>query len=105
MQGNPFYVEPLGGYGPSIIQGLSGIGSIISAKQEEKRKQAEQAAAMQEARDVFSSNDPNRIAEFSLRNPSYAQQVSQAIKFKNDATKQNMTDSMRRILAGEILSR
>jgi soluble cytochrome b562 len=97
MNGNRFFVDPLGGYGKEIVQGLSGLGSILAESREIKKKQA----LMQEAQDIFASNDPNKIAEFSLRSPEMAQQVSTAIKFKNDQTKQNMLDSMRRILSGE----
>lgn len=97
MNGNRFYVDPLGGYGKEIVQGLSGLGSVLAQNQEMKKKQA----LMQEAKDIFASNDPNKIAEFSLRAPELAQQVSTAVKFKNDQTKQNMLDSMRRILSGE----
>jgi hypothetical protein len=97
MNGNRFYVDPLGGYGKEIVQGLSGLGSILAQNQEIKKKQA----LMEEAQGMFASNDPNKIAEFSLRSPEMAQQVSNAIKFKNDQTKQNMLDSMRRILSGE----
>ena len=45
MQGNPFYVDPFGGYGKEIVQGLSGLGAVIGQRQEEKRKKAEQAEA------------------------------------------------------------
>lgn len=101
MAANPFYVDPFGGYGGQIVEGLSGLGAVLGDRQRIKQQEEEKKQALLEAQDVFASNDPNRIAEFSLRRPEYAQQVSQAIKFKNDATKQNMTESMRRILAGE----
>jgi len=101
MQGNPFYVDPLGGYGQSIVQGLSGLGAVLGQRQEEKRKKEEEAMLMQEAQDVFSSNDPNRIAQFALKSPKFAERVSGAVKFKNDATRQNMMQSMQRILSGE----
>lgn len=101
QQNNPFYVDPFGGYGQSIVQGLSGLGAVLGDRQRLKREEEEKKQILAEAQEVFASNDPNRIAEFSLRAPQFAEQVSQAVKFKNDATKQNMTDSMRRILAGE----
>jgi hypothetical protein len=97
MNGNPFFIDPLGGYGKEIVQGLTGLGGVIGQQQELKRKKA----LMEEAQGIFASNDPNKIAEFSLRSPEIAQQVSTAIKFKNDQTKQNLLDSMRRILSGE----
>lgn len=101
QQNNPFYVDPFGGYGQSIVQGLSGLGAVLGDRQRLKQQEAEKQKMLAEAQEIFASNDPNRIAEFSLRAPQFAEQVSQAIKFKNDATKRNMTDSMRRILAGE----
>lgn len=101
QQNNPFYVDPFGGYGQSIVQGLSGLGAVLGDRQRLKREEEEKKQMLAEAQEVFASNDPNRIAEFSLRAPQFAEQVSQAVKFKNDATKRNMTDSMRRILAGE----
>lgn len=101
MAGNPFYVDPMGGYGESIVQGLSGLGSVIAAKQEEKRKKAEQDALMQEAQDVFASNDPMRISQFYLKSPEFGKRVQESSGFKNKATEQNMLDSMNRILAGE----
>lgn len=101
MNGNPFYVDPMGGYGQSIVQGLSGLGAVLGDRQRAKREKEEQAAIQQEAIEVFNSGDPAKIAEFSLRRPEYAQQVASAIKFKNESTQQNMKDSMARILAGE----
>lgn len=101
QQNNPFYVDPFGGYGQSIVQGLSGLGAVLGDRQRLKQQEAEKQKMLAEAQEIFASNDPNRIAEFSLRAPQFAEQVSQAVKFKNDATKRNMTDSMRRILAGE----
>jgi hypothetical protein len=101
MQGNPFYIEPMGGYGPSIVEGLSGLGSIIAAKQEEKRKKAEQAALMQEAQGVFESNDPMQISQFYIKAPEFAKRVQGAVAYKNEATEKNMVESMQRILAGE----
>jgi hypothetical protein len=101
MQGNPFYVDPFGGYGKEIVRGLSGLGAVLGERQQIKQAQEEEAMLMQEAQDVFASNDPNRIAEFSLKAPKFAQRVSQAVGFKNDATRQNMIDSTQRILMGE----
>lgn len=92
--GNPFYIDPLGGYGGSIMEGLSGLGAVVGKRREQDRM-------ANEARSVFESNDPNKIAEFSLQYPQYSDQVIQAVKFKNDATKENFLQSSRRILAGE----
>jgi len=101
MAGNRFYVDPMGGYGDSIMQGLSGLGAVLGQRQEEKRKQAEQAALMQEAQDVFASNDPMRISQFYLKSPEFGKRVQESTKYKNDATEQNMIESMQRILAGD----
>lgn len=101
QRGNPFYIDPMGGYGGSIVQGLSGLGQVLGQRQQMKQQEAEKQQLIQEAQEVFSSNDPNRIAEFSLRQPQMAEQVSKAVGFKSDATKRNMVESMGRILAGE----
>jgi hypothetical protein len=101
MQGNPFYVDPFGGYGKEIVQGLSGLGAVIGQRQEEKRKKAEENALKQEAQDVFASNDPMRISQFYIKAPEFAQRVQGAVTYKNKATEQNMIESMQRILAGE----
>jgi hypothetical protein len=89
-------------YGGMAADSINNLSNALSMRND--RKAAEERAkqtqlARQQAAELFKSNaSPDEIAAFSLQNPSIAEDISKQIAFKNDATRQNMTESMREIL-------
>lgn len=89
-------------YGGIAANSLNNLSNALAVRND--RKAAEERAkqtqlARQQAAELFKSNaSPDEIAAFSLQNPSIAEDISRQIAFKNDATRQNMTESMREIL-------
>lgn len=73
--GNPFYVEPLGGYAPEIGRGLSGLGSAL----QERRAMKQQQAAMERATELLESGTPEEIAKFSIANPELGKRVLEQV--------------------------
>ncbi len=99
MNGNPFYVAPMGGI--DISKSLGGLASAIANSQKQGQAQQAKQDQLKQASAIMQTNDPAQIADFALQNPAVANQLTGAVKFKNQLTKQNMTDSMRRILSGQ----
>lgn len=89
-------------YGGIAANSLNNLSNALAVRND--RKAAEERAqqtqlARQQAAELFKSNaTPDEIAAFSLQNPAIAEDISKQIAFRNDATRQNMTDSMRQIL-------
>ncbi len=107
---NQFSVTPLGGQSP--LQGLGMLAQGLEQKKAEEAAEAEKVRRgelMTQAQRVMATGDPNAIAEFSLANPEIGQQLQSAVGYKSDATRQNMRDSMREIIAGgdpeEVISK
>lgn len=94
---NPFYVEPLGNAMPGIERGLAGLGAVMKEKRAEDQRQQ----LMQQAGEVYDRGDPDEIAKFSMANPEIGRRVREGIKFKSDATEQNLVKAAQRILSGE----
>lgn len=97
MPTSPFFVDPLGGQGAQIGQGLAGLGQVLGERREEKKTQADIAAAQA----AFESGDPDKIAEVVIANPEIGRRIGAAVGFKNQATQDNMKESLRRIVSGE----
>jgi hypothetical protein len=50
------------------------------------------------AADLFKSGTPAQIAEFSLKHPEFSKSLQDQIGYRNDATKQNLIDTGRRVM-------
>lgn len=92
---NPFLVqtalETQGGQ-----QALGRISNLMT-----ERREAQQAAtATQELQEAFASNNPQRIAEVSLKYPQAQDALLNAVQFRSDTTRQNLIESSRQIAAG-----
>lgn len=103
MATNPFYVQPLGG--ADIGGTLVGIGNILQERRAMEAEQAEKEAEEQRTAEgrqavsaAYQSGDPNEVAKAMLAYPEMRQQLESAVKFRNQATKQNMLASTREIL-------
>lgn len=97
--GNPFYVPPVlstrGGQ-----QAIAGLGGFIREQREESKARESAQMAQQDFLQAFQSGTAEDVAAFSVKNPQLAQSLMQNIQFRDDATRQNLTDSMRQIAAG-----
>ena len=96
MAGNPFYVDP----SLDISQGLQGLNTGLAAYQNRKKEQEakdNQKAILKGAVDVYRSGDPMAIAEYALQNPSVGEELTSAVKFRDQATKDNYINSAFRI--------
>lgn len=96
---NPYYVAPLGGMQgvQQIQQGMQGIAQVAQQNKQQEQQQRIQA----EAQRLMSEGTPQEIAAFSAAHPEIGQAMQGGIKFANQATEQNLQDSMQRIVAGE----
>lgn len=104
---SPYYVEPLGGV--DIGAGLTGLANNIQRRKEFEALERERATAKEAveaaqkrfadarmaAETAFRSGDTDAIAGVMLQYPEVSQALSQTIGFKNEATKQNMLESLR----------
>ncbi|MCP3679389.1 MAG: hypothetical protein GY782_03625 [Gammaproteobacteria bacterium] len=94
---NPFYVQPA-----DYSQGLGVLGQAVQGfKQNQQQEEmiANDQALRSEAARLFKEGTPDEIAQFSIANPDYGSNLASQIAFKNDATRQNMMESMQQILA------
>jgi hypothetical protein len=99
MAQNPYYISPLGGYGPSIVQGIGGIAKGYREQQmEEQEAQTKQDMATA-AQAAFDSGDPNQVASLMFKYPDMKDTITAAVGHRDEATKQNMASTIRAILA------
>jgi hypothetical protein len=89
----------MGGYGPSIVQGIGGIAKGYREQQaEEQAAQAKQAMAV-EAQSAFDSGDPNQVASLMIKYPDMRETITAAVGHRDEATKANMALTIRASLA------
>jgi hypothetical protein len=99
---NPFYVAPLGGMqtyqnvGNSIAGGINQYQENQALEQEQAKKQQ----LMQQASQVMERGNPQEIAQFSMQYPDIGAAMQGGITFANDVTKENMKQSMQKVIAG-----
>jgi len=101
---NPFYVDPTGGV--DVAEGIRGISEVVGQiggkREKEKRlKAAEEkfTRIQQDAADAYRSNNPNKVAEFSLKNPEWAQAMDISLDHRDERTKQVKLAAYRQALA------
>lgn len=95
---NPYYVEPANpvpGF-QNLLQGLLKREENIKTVQAEQQKKE----LLGQAANIINSGNPEAIASFMTQNPEIAQQVQSAYKFKSDATRQNMIDTIKQVVIG-----
>ena len=111
---NPYFIQSAD-YG----SGLSALGQQIGQlgqqrkreqafeqqqQQAQERQQAQelaQQATMQKARDLFASNaSPQEIALFSIDNPEVGKSIMASMQFRDEASKENLMDTMQAIVSG-----
>ena len=93
---NPFSVAPLGG-----LQTYANIGNTIGAGIQNYQAEQQQQALQAEAQRLMREGTPQEIAAFSAANPEIGQAMQQGVQFASEQTRQNMQESMQRVIAGE----
>jgi hypothetical protein len=89
----------MGGYGPSIVQGIGGIAKGYREQQaEEQAASAKQAMAI-EAQSAFDSGDPNQVGSLMIKYPEMRETITAAAGHRDEATKANMALTIRASLA------
>ena len=88
MATNPFYVNPLGGQGRSIAQGLVGLGQLAEDKRQADIKQQRANDFRTRASEVLQSGSPMDAANLSLDFPEYQERFQQAYGITNNASKE-----------------
>jgi flagellin-like hook-associated protein FlgL len=105
MNGNPFYVDP----GTDYSHGLAGLAQSFNYLGEQKAKQRakEKYEKMKmEGTAAFATKDPDKIAEFMIKNPEMAKAMDISYGFYDKATKENYLNGAYKILeAHENLKR
>lgn len=96
--GNPFYVNPLGGYNPQ--QGVQQIVGALQAKSAQEKQEEQTAMMNQEISEAFSSNNPALVSQVMLKYPKQAAALQASIGFKDKTTEKNFVESAKQILAG-----
>jgi len=75
------------------LSGLTGIGEVIEELGKRKEEQKKQDLRAQAA-EVYKTGDPEKIADFSIKNPEMADILSKVTDFKSKKTKENYKDSL-----------
>lgn len=103
MAVNPFYVDPTGGV--DVAEGIRGITEVVGQIGEKREKKKRVKAAEEkfiriqnEAAEAYRSNDPNKVAEFSLNNPEWAQALDISLDHRDERTKQMKLGAYRQAL-------
>ncbi len=99
MAQNPYEITPMGGYGPSIVQGIGGIADQYRADQEAEQQQQAKAAQQTEMQSAFDSGDPNQVSKLILKYPDARDTITAAVGHRDETTKANMAQTIRAALA------
>lgn len=95
MNGNPFYVQPMGDYSGQ----LAGIGQTLQQIGQEKKAQArfnEVKSAMESA---WQSQDPDQMMQVAIQYPEAQETVKQMFGLTNARTEREATNTYRRVMA------
>lgn len=75
------------------------LGSDIGGAIQANRQQKAQQQAQQEISQAFQSNDPNKIAQVSIKYPQMSKSIRDSLKFKDEVTEKNFLDTNFKILS------
>jgi len=93
--GNPFYVEPLGGYGPEIGKGLAGLGTALKARVALKKGQE----LKEEGARLLREGTPDEIAEFSISNPDIGKSILEQMDITAKGTEQDVIKTLQKTMS------
>ncbi len=96
---NPFYVDPMGGYGRDVIQGLSGIGTTYSKRREKQTALDRSNAAKQAMQAALNSGDPVAMRQVGIDYPEVSQKMTELFGITNESTKPVVKDAYGKVLA------
>ena len=88
-------------YGGIAANAIDNFGQGLNQmreRQNQEQMMQQQQYALNQAAQLYSTGTPDEIAQFSIQNPQAGELLSRQLAFKNDATRQNMMDSMQQIL-------
>lgn len=91
MNGNPYYVAPLGGLN---------IGKTTSDIMEGARMRNRQKEMMEQAPVVMQRGNPDEIADFMVKYPEMSEQMRNAVGYKRQSNILGMVDTAKSILSG-----
>jgi len=101
MNGNPFYVDPLGGKTQGILKGLSGLGATLKEKREMEGAQARQQQMQADFQNLQGSQNYEDYANFSIQYPEFAAQAKDAFGFTNKQSEKAATDTYIDVLTAQ----
>jgi len=93
MNGNPFYVAPLGGDISGITRGITGLGQALGQKRQRAEAAEAQTAMQQELQAAVQSRDPAQMAAVSLKYPHMAEAFDRAVGYATPDTQGVMHDA------------
>ena len=86
QQGNPFYVEPMGGYGPAIAQGIGQIGQAFGDRNRQEQAMQAQQAQQKEIQEAVTSGDPLAVQAMMVKYPKLSESTKNAYGISNEQT-------------------
>jgi len=90
MAGNRFSVQPA-----DLSPIMGGIGSIVKQNREAQRKKQTEEGFME----AYRSGDPDKVAEFSIKNPEFSKIMDKRLGFRDEKTKDNFVTTTARALS------
>lgn len=100
MQGNPFYIDPFGGYGGQIVEGLSGLGAVLGERQKMKQAEEKRKTVGLEASRLLREGTPDEVYQFSLQNPEISKMIDDRMGYLNKESRQNAFQTALQISQG-----
>lgn len=103
QENNPFYIDPFGG--ANVAQGLAGLGAGFGQMRQRNELEAEKQKALAlreqmvaDVTEAYTSKDPDKVAAVMIKYPEMAQNLTNAMNFKDETTKNNFVTSARSLL-------
>lgn len=96
---NRFSIDPLGGYGPGVLQGLGEGIDKFTQKRDDQAAEVKQQALFQQMSDVYATGDLDAQIEFMIKNPGAAEVYQSVSGYKDAKTKANAMSSSKELLS------
>lgn len=85
INGNPFYIQPGGDFGPGLMglsQTIERVGELKKSEQEKQDEKTRIETMKKGALEAVKSGDPNKIREFMVSNPEMALTIKKTMEMK-----------------------
>jgi hypothetical protein len=83
----------------AVQQGLSGLGDTLTQVMQQRKAEEAMQQAQGELQQAYESGDPDAVAAAMIKYPQMREQLQGALGFRSEATKRNLLDTTREILA------